>query len=483
LCRIITTVAVTALCTGLSVYLWLLVPFAEERLAQDAMHAAVRVDQAMSLRALTTNALVAEQDSGAMLEKDALDAPVRKLQSMFPDFLSLEIIDATGAIVAMGGNLPLNNADFSFRVDTNGFDRANAGSNGQSWFFHYDTTSDSFNIVFRRAMAQDEPWYLRSRFSQSVMRDIVSAVASEGSRIAVLVPSGHGVPASAAEQETSEDTATSGRPYPEQQVKLWSSWWAGPVKAEAGLAAPGWTIVMRPDTLLFRSIHLPVLLPAVLLALALALRIIAQKTAEQTGRSFHRPVPGQTSASVTAQIPSKRYDFEDFPVHDWAADLDAESAQPGTEPGINAPEEHAGESPLESALREIGVYGDQDQASGEDRDGTGLSGPSSVSEPNGEPLNQPHTPGTASGLPPAGGAAARGMDESLRLTSRAGQESSDTWDCTGGIDEPGCLPSTRTATEEFLELKWTEPQEPPFEPAPASGGPKAKRGKPVKQYL
>lgn len=157
----------------------------EKRLQEmQVLQTARSVEATVQIRAAAVQIAARSKASANLVETDELDRLLQGLRSSFPDFLSMEILDAHGEILAMVGELPLSDAVRS--VGKSKTAKVGAMSYHERDLFKDDPEADSFLITARHQAEEGKLWFSRTRFARDPIRKALAS-APEGTNVS-LVP-------------------------------------------------------------------------------------------------------------------------------------------------------------------------------------------------------------------------------------------------------------------------------------------------------
>ncbi len=250
------------------------------------------------------NGLVREVDGIVWARSVALDVTTRDLQLTnfresaeldkllgfmwrhFPDFIRVDVIDQSGAVVAMAGELPVSAAGLPSHVNINRLLQLDSGGRESGWAFLDDPKGNRYSIVWKRIGELGKPWFIRAEFSRDPIRRALGSLLRNADLTAQLA-------------RTSENITWGPAPvmFPRRRGPRTGSWsikadvrtsrysLLGAVSAQARLATPGWLLKVRSGASLFRSpLFVPMALALHLTLVCLAFAGIRQSRREQSGK-------------------------------------------------------------------------------------------------------------------------------------------------------------------------------------------------------
>ncbi len=261
-------------------YIHVALPMAEKIVVDEARIAAAGVDGLVRTRNTALSLAVADVTLDKILEPGRLDRLVDCLRGHFPDFLSIEVIDAGGEVAAMAGEIPLGKDGLILQPETPRFaPRTLAGDAGE-WTFRDNPAKKCFYIAQRRDDGGYPAWLVRARFSRSPLESVMAAASADAGYTARLVPVGPSESRawSKAAGKGSEGGVKPGGPGA-IPVHVVGNWGSGLWTAEAPVSAPGWQIVIESDPMGTVRAY-----AAALLAVALVLHVLIVPVLLRMGR-------------------------------------------------------------------------------------------------------------------------------------------------------------------------------------------------------
>lgn len=204
----------------------------EKRLQEmQVLQTARSVDATVQIRAAAVQIAARSRASANLVETDELDRLLQGLRSSFPDFLSMEILDEHGEILAMVGELPLSDAVRS--VGKSKTAKVGAMSYRKRDLFRDDPEADSFLITARHQAEEGRLWFSRTRFARDPIRKALAS-APEGTTV-TLVPVADRESDGSAQKGRSQGLAGSA-----SNVQLNVPGWALKVERKSAVATFSW---------------------------------------------------------------------------------------------------------------------------------------------------------------------------------------------------------------------------------------------------
>jgi len=207
---------------GLAGYLSMVVPSNKELLETKALGLAQSIDEIVTLRSASVSMAAQILDLEHLASEGGGNRVVNALRDRFPDFMSLDILDENGEILAMFGDVSLPDAGRKSGAEDVPVLDSGQGSSRES--FQDNPQGGCFFITTRRAQADGKTWFTRTRFGREPIEAILASVGGNWS--AEL------------------------RPVGQPGVTAPSGWLNRTAWAEAQLPASGWTIKLaaKPTT-------------------------------------------------------------------------------------------------------------------------------------------------------------------------------------------------------------------------------------------
>jgi hypothetical protein len=199
---------------GLAGYLSMVVPSNKELLETKALGLAQGIDEIVKLRSTSVSMAAQILDLEHLASEGGGNRVVNALKDRFPDFMSLEILDENGEILAMFGDLSLPDAGRKSGAEDVPVLDSGQGSSSES--FQDNPQGGCFFITTKRTQADGKTWLTRTRFAREPIEAILASVGGNWS--AEL------------------------RPVGQPGVTAPSGWRNRTVSAEVQLPASGWTI-------------------------------------------------------------------------------------------------------------------------------------------------------------------------------------------------------------------------------------------------
>lgn len=237
------------LVAGLAIHLNSVAPAHRLVLSEHARTVAKELDSAVKMRSAVIMSALYNRQLENVLASSGLENLVNSIRSQFPDFLSLEVLNVNGEVLAMVGELPLSQANLApkdagenlFRIDPRA---SNTG------VFRDDPTSGCFFLTSRHKDSDGTYWYTRTRFARRAIEGLLSEFQGRATLVSIA----------GGKQDLEQVYG-----YP---ARIYGNWWSGPQSAEVTLETPGWLVKVASaasGSLLRRT---SIIFPLVILVLA-----------------------------------------------------------------------------------------------------------------------------------------------------------------------------------------------------------------------
>ena len=155
---------VSALAGGLIVYLVMISPLEQRLVEEKTRSLAQQVEAIIEVRASSLWAVTSVLDIDNLRPDNNVTNSMNALRQRCADFLSLELLDEQGEILAMLGDVPLSEAGRRGTVE----DVAGLKSQGSSvneWFTA-DQASSCFYVTTKQIAPDGKMWFARARFAR-----------------------------------------------------------------------------------------------------------------------------------------------------------------------------------------------------------------------------------------------------------------------------------------------------------------------------
>jgi hypothetical protein len=211
------------LVAGLAIHLNSVAPAQRQVLSEQARSAAKELDAAIKLRTAVIMSAVHNRQLEKVLASSGLENLVNSVRGQFADFLSLEVLNVNGEVLAMVGELPLSQANLApkdagenlFRIDPRA---SNTG------VFRDDPASGCFFLTSRHKDSDGTYWYMRTRFTRRAFEGLLNEFQGRATLVSI-----------AGGRHDLEQVYG----YP---ARVHGNWWSGPQSAEVTLETPGWLV-------------------------------------------------------------------------------------------------------------------------------------------------------------------------------------------------------------------------------------------------
>jgi len=215
---------------GLVSYYWTVGPLERKLMEREVRGLAGEINTIINIRTTALGMAANHLDVDNLADTGALDELLVGIRRIFPDFLSMEIVDEHGEILAMLGELPLSEAG---RVSRPGKSSTlGAAGLNELQVFSDDPSGSCFFITIKHRSGDGASWYSRNRFSRDPIEHVLES--GQTSLPVKLFP----IPA-AERREPIPVTGSSSGVF---------SWWSRTDGLEASLAVPGWVVKLDRPT-------------------------------------------------------------------------------------------------------------------------------------------------------------------------------------------------------------------------------------------
>jgi len=247
----------------------------EKRVFELEAHGLARdIDSVVNVRVAAIRIAMGEIGHDELSEAGELDTLLSSFRRTFRDFLSLEVLDKRGEVMAMAGELPLSQARRFSRTDESTKSGKTALSRSEE--FQDNPKAKDFIITVKHTAKDGAVWYSRTRFSRDSIERILS--------------SGHGQWQSRLVKDSGEEANAGTRGT--ITARSFGDWWGGLDTAEASLQTPGWIVKLdRPSKRVLLSKG-PIIFVALFLLVAVLACLYRRHTSDRRA-----PLPGQVAVT------------------------------------------------------------------------------------------------------------------------------------------------------------------------------------------
>lgn len=172
-------VAVSALAAGLVVYLTGVKPLQQRLLEEKTRSLAHQVDSLIKVRASSLWAVTSLLDTENLRVDENIARSLTALRQHSSDFLSLEILDDQGAILAMLGDIPLSEAGRRGTTLEDVIGLKSSPSLVREWFSD-DPANACLYVTTRHTAADGKTWFARARFAREQLEMALASANSQG---------------------------------------------------------------------------------------------------------------------------------------------------------------------------------------------------------------------------------------------------------------------------------------------------------------
>lgn len=285
------------LIAAFAIHFGTIAPLRAGLISDHASALARQIDSAIKVRSTLISSAVNDQHLEKILDSAQLEALVKHIQNRFSDFISLEVMNHRGEILAIVGEVALSKGNLAPLDIREAFFNLDSGT-GNTGLFRDDPENGSFFITCRHRNSDGTLWYSRSRFGRSTLEDILNHEKDKGSASLVSISG------------ISSDV----QQIAENRNRIYNSWWSGLQAIEVSLENPGWMLKMVPNSSGSPVRRVSVIIPGLLLLLAAAAYLIFARR-ENTyivpdACSHRKPGPVDTKPLTPVEIPEQEREEE-----------------------------------------------------------------------------------------------------------------------------------------------------------------------------
>lgn len=282
---------IPGLILGMAAFYSAVGPLENRLLELEARGVARDIDAMIDVRSAAVKIASRAIDVDDLSESGGLDNLLSSFRQAFPDFLSLEVLDEQGQVLAMVGELPLSQARRFAGEST--ARKIGAAEMSRDDTFVDDPEAGCFFVTALHKAEDGTPWFSRTRFSRDPIETILTP---EGSRWTATLGKVSDVKAEGA-KKGSAIFGTFGR------------WWGSTDTADAPLESSGYTVKLDKPSGKATLSKVPIIVVALILigsVLAVLRRKLASTRGEGTPESMQiRPPHYRGSDVVTAPAPRR----------------------------------------------------------------------------------------------------------------------------------------------------------------------------------
>lgn len=238
-------VATPVLLVGSTGYFGIVIPLKEKLLVQQTRILGRTVNAAITERAASLALVLGAEEAEDLLEDGRLPKIVEVIRHRFPDFVSLELLDGSGEILAMAGELCGLPGSGPPKEAAGKLTPQSGRPTNSDWIFRYDPAGQHFLITTVRPVPGNDASFARARFSRKPLQEVLESVSRETGGVAGLaqISDSNGVnwhDVAASGSRLGADIALS----PPARVDTFGNWLAAPRRAEMRLSVPGWVVTL-----------------------------------------------------------------------------------------------------------------------------------------------------------------------------------------------------------------------------------------------
>jgi hypothetical protein len=162
-------------------YFLYVAPLEEKALSEGALGVARDVDALLAGKAVVVEGALGQTDVEKFREPELLDKLLRRILKRTPDFLSLELIDPEGVIVARLGEFNLSEEGLPSHVNVAKFGALDSLPDHKRRLFKDEPRLNSFYLITRKSAKEGASfYYLRFRFSRESLASTLKRAELRG---------------------------------------------------------------------------------------------------------------------------------------------------------------------------------------------------------------------------------------------------------------------------------------------------------------
>jgi hypothetical protein len=253
-------------------YFGVLAPLQEKVVAEEAGGLVRELDGIVRARSLALDVATRNLQLRDFRESVELDKLLQFMLRHFPDFVRVDVLDRSGKVAAMAGELQISAAGLPSHMNISRLAGTDSGGRENGWTFLDEPEENRYSVVCKRGEETEDDWFIRAQFSRDPITEALGSLAKTVGLTARLVQRSERItwdPTPAMSPGRTGAGTVPSRSKGEVTTSGFTLW--GAVSADARLAAPGWLLSVKSGPSLLRS---PLFVPT-LLAIHLALVFLA----------------------------------------------------------------------------------------------------------------------------------------------------------------------------------------------------------------
>lgn len=277
-------------------YLHTAAPLKQQVLAQEVRSLELALDSVIRERCLVVDAIAGNLEMETFLRQGAMPNLVKRIKSMFPDFVSVQILDQQGTIVAMAGDVAFADGGLPSTVKIDW--PPDAAGLPAGWRFSDDPSENRWHLACKHSGSRFGVWFVRATFSREPLQGAAQRAGLEEVRPFALTRFAAGNHPS----DYFVEARTGGSP-------VWfSEWrWMAAVRAETLLRSGGWLVTLDDaptivSLYLYPAAAAGVLFVCMLGSLAVLGRTAPSNDGGKPGESSSEPPSAAGYAAVVAEM-------------------------------------------------------------------------------------------------------------------------------------------------------------------------------------
>jgi hypothetical protein len=167
------TASLSWLVSSVSFYLGSVAPIKRLMLSEQAKSLAKEMDSQLKTRTAVITSLVHDWSLEKLLATSGVEKFSNAIQGQFSDYLSLEVLNANGEVLAMLGELSLSQTDLSPKDSGENAFRSYQKSSFTG-VFRDDPLNGCFFLTCRHRNGDGTYWYSRTRFARTTIEGLLS---------------------------------------------------------------------------------------------------------------------------------------------------------------------------------------------------------------------------------------------------------------------------------------------------------------------
>lgn len=156
-------------------YLYMTVPLQRQVLAHEVRSLELALDAVIRERCLVVDAIVGNLEMDTFLRQGAMPNMVKRIRSTFPEFVTLQVLDQEGTILAMAGDVSIPGGVLPSTVKIEW--PADSGGLPAGWRFSDEPSENRWLLTCKHSGSRAGVWFVRATFSRE---PLLAATARAG---------------------------------------------------------------------------------------------------------------------------------------------------------------------------------------------------------------------------------------------------------------------------------------------------------------